>query len=269
MISSKELIEEIRQQGYKLELRTLRDYVNRGLLPKPIAQKRQQEKGQGGGMIAFYPNKTKEMLDTILENRGQGLSLKGIKKKLYDQESWEFSQIFFGLSAAGRFSIGDIHLMEMNRYGEQKLSPYGEAFRKYLDDGFIRTEILYKFAKNQTSNSAYGLLDKEPEDLYAVGIMENFQKLRTLYLAIYGWDREEKEKYLINYAIKHLRESFLVQFNSFAAINKLTENLDKRLLKTKSGNLILKHIEMFSDELETLSEGIENLENTLHSLEEG
>jgi DNA-binding transcriptional MerR regulator len=135
MISSKELIEEARRQGYKLELRTLRDYVDKGLLPKPITRKRQQERGQGGGMIAFYPDKTKKMLETLLESRNQGLGLEEIRDYLLDQEMDEFLRIFFEMeNVAGAFIVQDFRLVEMSRYGEPKLSSFGDAFRKYLDD---------------------------------------------------------------------------------------------------------------------------------------
>jgi len=99
MINSKELIEHARKQGHEIELRTLRDYTYKGLLPQPIAKKRQKEQGQGGGMIAFYPDKATAFLEEILTGRKKGLSLQEIRSKLYSQEYKELYSERVSLSA--------------------------------------------------------------------------------------------------------------------------------------------------------------------------
>jgi len=246
MISSKELIEEARRQGYKVELRTLRDYVSRGLLSKPIAQKRQQEKGQGGGMIAFYPDKAKNALIAILKSRNEGLGLEEIKKKLFDHEAWEFFELLSALKRNGVDIIQDYGLKEITTEGRQKLSPFGVVFLKYLYDGLVPADFIKETFMKKTSDAYF--ID-EKTDIILQGLTGSFQKIRELFLCIYGWDAKDKLKHLLNFALEHLKWASDAEFHGLVTLGLLYGKLDEQSRKTKEGILIFTEAQNLIDRL--------------------
>ncbi len=83
MISSKALID---QTG--LSRATLNNYIQLGILPKPVVQSFAADSGEGGArVLGFFPEDTLERLQAVQALKGQGLSMSQIAERLQQTDA--------------------------------------------------------------------------------------------------------------------------------------------------------------------------------------